>query len=219
MKNFSFKAFIFDMDGVLIDSEPLHSRAKKATFERFGLEFDDVSLPQYMGMTSKDIFTDIVRNSGREDLSAQELTDFKHNFYIEELEAGGAESVAGGAELVQALHAAGVPLALASSSWERSIYAVLRQLGIKGCFDYIISGGSLPRSKPDPAIYLVTAERLGAAPADCLVLEDTTNGIVAAKRAGMQCIAYRNPNSGSQDLTLADEVTDSLWELKEQLIK
>jgi len=91
---------------------------------------------------------------------------------------------------------------------------VLDSFGIRPYFSSILSGGELPESKPNPAIYLISAERLGIDPADCLVIEDTANGILAAKRAGMYCVAYRNPNSGKQDLSKADEIVDSLLEVK-----
>jgi HAD superfamily hydrolase (TIGR01509 family) len=121
-------------------------------------------------------------------------------------------------ELIKFLHEAGIPLALATSSNVRVMNTVLDSFGIRPYFSSILSGGELPESKPDPAIYLISAERLGIDPADCLVIEDTANGILAAKRAGMYCVAYRNPNSGKQDLSKADEIVDSLLEVKKAFL-
>lgn len=202
------KAVIFDMDGVIIDSEPIHSRVKMDTFAHFGLPFDEKDLIHYMGRTSRVIFEDTLRKFGRTDVTAADMAAYKHDHYLEVLESGEIEPVTGSVEFIQRLHAAGIPLALATSSNVRAMNAVLDSFGIRKYFTSILSGGELPESKPHPAIYLISAERLGVKPEDCMVVEDTTNGIRAAKAAGMYCVAYRNPNSGEQDLSLADEIVD-----------
>ncbi len=202
------KAVIFDMDGVIIDSEPIHSRVKMDTFAHFGLPFAEEDLVHYMGRTSRVIFEDALRKFGRTDITAADMAAYKHDHYLEVLESGEIEPVTGSVEFIQRLHAAGIPLALATSSNVRAMNAVLDSFGIRKYFTSILSGGELPESKPHPAIYLISAERLGVKPEDCMVVEDTTNGIRAAKAAGMYCVAYRNPNSGEQDLSLADEIVD-----------
>lgn len=202
------KAVIFDMDGVIIDSEPIHSRVKMDTFAHFGLPFAEEDLVHYMGRTSRVIFEDTLRKFGRTDITAADMAAYKHDHYLEVLESGEIEPVTGSVEFIQRLHAAGIPLALATSSNVRAMNAVLDSFGIRKYFTSILSGGALPESKPHPAIYLISAERLGVKPEDCMVVEDTTNGIRAAKAAGMYCVAYRNPNSGEQDLSLADKIVD-----------
>ena len=87
------------------------------------------------------------------------------------------------------------------------------KFGLTGYFQSVLSGADLPASKPDPAVYLLSAERLGVRPADCVVLEDAASGVAAAKAAGMFCIAYRNPNSGRQDLSRADMVVEKIGEI------
>lgn len=205
-------AFIFDMDGVIIDSEPIHSRVKMDTFAHFGIEFNERDLEKYMGRTSGAIFGEVIAERGL-DLKMEDVVAYKHAHYIEVLEAGGIEPVAGAVELIHALKAASIPMALATSSNPRVIDIVKRNFHIEDAFDYIISGWELPASKPDPTIYRVAAERLGVEPAECVVLEDTENGLKAAKGAGMRAIAYRNPNSGTQNLELADRVVDSLFDI------
>lgn len=212
-KKQGLQAFIFDMDGVIIDSEPVHSRVKMDTFRHFGIEFDEARLSSYMGGTSGLIFKEVVAESGRTDITPEDLTEYKHKHYLEVLQGGGIEPVPGARELIRALYEAGVPLGLATSSFPPVMNTVLDSFGIRKYFSSIISGGELPESKPNPAIYLISAERLGVAPEGCWVLEDTKNGLLAAKRAGMQAIAFRNPNSGNQDLSLADIVVDSLGEI------
>lgn len=201
------------MDGVIIDSEPIHSRVKMDTFAHFGLEFNAADLARYMGRTSGAIFSETLAKAGRTDINPADMAAYKHAHYLEVLESGEIGPVQGSVELIKNLHAAGIPLALATSSNVRVMNTVLDNFGIRKYFTSILSGGELPESKPNPAIYLISAERLGVDPANCLVIEDTTNGILAAKRAGMYCVAYRNPNSGKQDLSEADEVVDSLTEI------
>lgn len=210
----SKKAVIFDMDGVIIDSEPIHSRVKMDTFAHFNLPFDEADLIHYMGRTSRVIFGETLAKHGRTDVTAADMAAYKHEHYLEVLESGAIEPVAGSVEFIKALHEAGIPMALATSSNVRAMNAVLDNFGIRRFFSSILSGGELPESKPHPAIYLISAQRLGVKPEDCMVIEDTTNGIHAAKAAGMYCVAYRNPNSGEQDLSLADEVVDDFNEIK-----
>ena len=94
------------------------------------------------------------------------------------------------------------------------IEAVLQKFGFADYFQSVLSGADLPKSKPDPAVYLLSAQRLGVEPKDCAVLEDAAAGVAAAKAAGMYCIAYRNPNSGNQDLSRADEVIAKIEEIR-----
>lgn len=208
------KAVIFDMDGVIIDSEPIHSRVKMDTFAHFGIPFHEEDLARYMGRTSNAIFGETLAKEGRTDIKPEDMAAYKHAHYLEILQSGEIAPVTGSVELIKSLHEAGFPLALATSSNVRVMNTVLDAFGIRPYFSSILSGGELTESKPHPAIYLISAERLGVKPAECLVIEDTTNGIMAAKRAGMNCVAYRNPHSGNQDLSLADEIVDSLSKIE-----
>ena len=198
------------MDGVIIDSEPLHSRVKMETFAHFGLPFDEGDLAQYMGRTSVDIFSDVLKKEHRTDVSVQEIVNYKHAHYLELAVGGALEAIPGSLELIARLREAGVPLALATSSWRRVVDAILVQFDLTEAFASVISGSELPKSKPDPAIYRLSAEALGVDPRKCVVLEDTAAGVAAAKGAGMYCIGFRSPHSGVQDLSRADEIVDDL---------
>lgn len=206
-------AFIFDMDGVIIDSEPIHSRVKMDTFHHFGLPFEEADLIHYMGRTSNEIFGEVIAKEGRHDLQVKDLVRYKHEHYLEVLQSGTIEPIEGAVELIRHLYDEGIPLALATSSWERVMDTVLDAFKIRPYFQSVLSGSTLPKSKPDPAIYLLSAERLGVAPKDCFVLEDTAAGVLAAKRAGMHCIGFRSPHSGAQDLSLADTIVNHLSEV------
>lgn len=207
-------AFIFDMDGVIIDSEPIHSRVKMDTFHHFGLPFEEADLIYYMGRTSNEIFGEIIAKEGRTDLSVEDLVRYKHEHYLEVLQGGTVKPIDGAVELIKRLHHKGIPLALATSSWEKVMNTVLDAFAIRPYFKSVISGSTLPKSKPDPAIYLLSAKKLGVSPAKCMVLEDTSAGVLAAKRAGMYCIGFRSPHSGKQDLSLADKIVNQLTEIQ-----
>ena len=207
-------AFIFDMDGVIIDSEPIHSRVKMDTFAHFGLEFDERDLIKYMGRTSGAIFGDVLAKSGRTDLAVSDVVAYKHSHYLEVLRSGCIQPVAGTVELIRALNEKNIPVALATSSAKKVVETVIEIFKLENAFKSVISGWELPKSKPDPAIYLLTAERLGVDAASCIVLEDTENGLHAAKGAGMYAIGYKNKNSGAQDLSLADMVVKNISDIK-----
>jgi HAD superfamily hydrolase (TIGR01509 family) len=117
----------------------------------------------------------------------------------------------GVAKAVRALHANGVTLAVTSSAVASSIDGILRITGLRELFALIVDGSEVVRGKPDPEAYLLTLRRLNVAPDECIVFEDSNVGVLAAKRAGIYCIAVRNPNAGTwQDLSAADVELPSL---------
>lgn len=203
------RAFIFDMDGVIVDSEPLHTATKMETFHHFGIPFEERRLEQYAGRTSKELFSDALADCPTA-LTWKDLADYKHRLYIDRLtHAADIVPIPGVVQLIARLHAKGNLLAVASSTGRNIIEMVLRRFGVRPYFTAVISGAELPRSKPDPAIYRKAADSLGIVPAHCTVIEDAAAGIAAAKAAGMTCIAYHNPNSGNQDLSRADWIAES----------
>ena len=117
-------------------------------------------------------------------------------------------AIPGTGKLIKGLKTRGYPVALASSSSGKVIEAELRKIGLYDHFDLIFSGDGIERGKPFPDIFIQTAGKLGIDPADCLVFEDSRNGVAAAKAAGMKCAGYINPTSGDQDLTAADMIID-----------
>ena len=123
------------------------------------------------------------------------------------------EPVTGIPGLLAEIKDAGLKLGLASSSGRDFIEIVLTKLDILDYFDVIVSGEEVEKSKPDPDIFLKTAGNLGVNPEDCLVIEDSRHGVKAAILAGMKCIGFRNPNSGTHDLSLADAVVHSITDI------
>ncbi len=207
------KAVIFDMDGVIIDSESIHADMKIRTLNHFGIPCNMEDCVAYVGRSAKAFFTDFAQKA-RTPVSIQEMVDYKHQIYLEYIQDSNTiYPIDGVVDLIHALHKHNIPIALASSADRKIINAVLQKFGLHDAFKYILSGAELPASKPNPAIYLLTAEKLGVAPKSCVVIEDATAGIAAAKDAGAYCIAYDNPNSGPQNLSRADKIVESIADI------
>lgn len=206
------KAVIFDMDGVIIDSEPIHNRVMLATLRHFGIPFDEREFVHYVGTTNAFLFEKLKREHPVS-ASIEEMDAYQYHALLETIPKEDIQPIPGIVPLLAALRERRIQAAIASSSSLELIEAVTRKFAIASYFKNFLSGEDLPKSKPDPAIYLLSAEKLGVRPADCLVIEDARLGVEAAKAAGMTCIGFRNPNSGDQDLSKADFVVDAIGEI------
>ncbi|NLW08758.1 MAG: HAD family hydrolase [Firmicutes bacterium] len=204
------KAFIFDMDGVIVDSEPLHFEVNRRIMRDFGLEFSDEFFHAYVGITNEQMWADLIERYSL-NTTIEELQ--KKDFLLKKEVFRDLQPIKGIPELLANLKKDGIAIGLASSSEKAFIEMVLEELGIRGYFQAVVSGEEVERSKPEPEIFLRAAELLNVDPADCLVLEDSRHGVEAAKRAGMKCIGYQNPNSGPQDLSRADKIVHTLENL------
>lgn len=197
-------AVIFDMDGVLVDSEPLHARAFRETLVALGHEVTSGPDPQdYVGRSDHELWEDFVRRH-RPDLSVAQLMEQKRLRMLELLRQT-QPWFPGAVRLVRRLHGR-LPLGLASGSERPVIEAVLDGAGIRTCFAAVVSGLEVPRGKPAPDIFLRTAELLQVNPKSCWVVEDSLPGIRAARSAGMHVIAVCNTHP-AEDLGEADRVT------------
>lgn len=209
------KAYIFDMDGVLYDSEPIHAKAKKQVLAGYGIDISDERLATFVGRSSRDFYSVMVQENPQCKATWQQLAEEKHILYKRLLaEDEEITAIAGVKDLLERLKAKGYLIGLGSSSTKEMINTVVDRFDLRKYFRVMISGADLPRSKPDPLIFQTVAKELGVSPEECTVVEDATAGIKAAKSAGMYCIAYRNPNSGRQDYSLADRIVDSLYEIE-----
>ena len=200
---------IFDMDGVIIDSEPIHTNVERAMFQKLGVELSTEEHQKFTGTASLEMWTTIA-DRFRLDVPPKELTWQNNQDYLHQLKSlEELPAVEGVQQLIRDLHQKGFKLALASSSSRDQIDLIVEGLGIGHFFSIRVSGAELPRSKPDPMIFLETASRTKSNPEKCCVIEDSFHGVTAAKAAGMKCIGYKNPNSGNQDLSQADLILDS----------
>jgi HAD superfamily hydrolase (TIGR01509 family) len=131
----------------------------------------------------------------------------------------GLMPIPGSLDLIRHLNSQGIPLGLATSSFKDLVRLVLRKFRIETCFRAVVTVDDISKTKPDPEIFLAAAKGLGIPPHDCLAVEDSTNGILAAKTAGMTCIGYLSPNSRNQNLGSADAVVDRMSAITPELLR
>lgn len=206
------KAFIFDMDGVIIDSEPLHFDVDLLTLEYFGVTATQEQLEPYVGMTNPEMWN-LIRTEYNLASSVEEIIEYQLTKKLDVLRAMTIDPIEGIRELIDSLNMKHIPIAVASSSPRIFIEEVLTKFNLLEKFHFIISGEEVAKGKPAPDIYLEAARLLEVDTDQCVVLEDSCNGIRAAKDAGMYCVGYINPNSGNQDLSNADEVVSFIREI------
>lgn len=206
------KAVIFDMDGVLIDSEPLHFKVDKMVLDKLKINESEYYLDRFVGYTNYEMWK-IIKSEHSIEKSIDELIDLQMTTKLKYLEESEYKPIDGIKELLEELKRNKIPIGIASSSPRIFIEAVINKIGIAEYFDNWISGEEVEKSKPEPDVFLKAAELLGAKPVECVVIEDSRSGTIAAKRAGMKCIGYKNLNSGTQDLSMADTIVNSISDI------
>jgi len=221
MKNLSLprpEAVLFDFDGILVDSEPMHHRAFTEVLDPLGMGFPWQEYVEiYMGFDDRDAFREAFRAKGidLDDANLAKLVAAKSEAFLRGLRDG-VTAYPGAVSLVEFLRAAGLPLALCSGALRSDIDPVLAQLGVARCFDVIVSADDVRRSKPDPESYALAFARLSeryvtmlTVPGKSVAVEDTPAGIRSAKGAGLRVLAVTN-SYGAGELAEADWITDSL---------
>lgn len=201
------KAVIFDMDGVLVDSQPYHFKADIDTMAEYGVIKDQKFYELFAGTLTADRMRTLKEMFGL-DVPVEEMTIKRENMILDIMGKEDIKPVSGIPEFLRSIKEKGLTTAVASSSDYKLINLILDRLKIAKYFDSVTSGSDVKRGKPSPDVFLLAAERIGIEPAECLVVEDSENGVKAAKAAGMKALGYINPTSGKQDLSLADFITD-----------
>lgn len=214
-------AVIFDCDGVLVDTEPLHYEAFQEVLRPLGLGYDYAYyLEHYIGFDDRDAFAEAFREAGRtlDDAALISLMEAKAEA-LSTIASRGISSFPGVVDLVHELARHKVPLAVASGSLRHEVEAFTRALGIREAFSFLVAADDVSRSKPDPETYLLVlarlGEQLGMSELDsrsCIAIEDTPAGIRSAREAGIYVIGVANSYPAS-DLSEADKVVESLTEL------
>lgn len=200
------KTVIFDMDGVLVNSEPLHHEVSLVQFKELEIEVNDELFATFTGNSNKMIYQKLKDRFGLID-EVPDLISAKNKLFIEAFDKKQDLHLMDGVkELIIDLHKNGVQLIVASSSEMQIIDKVFERFGLNQYFTHKVSGNDFPESKPNPAIFLKAASLSIAPIENCIVIEDSTNGIKAAKAAGIFCVAYKSPDVNSQDQSLANAV-------------
>jgi HAD superfamily hydrolase (TIGR01509 family) len=210
------KAVIFDMDGVMIDSEPLWEKTERILLARRNIDYSPEYRDLIVGLNQRDsgkLLRDTFSLGESVDEIISERIDILTSIYEEELELVPALT-----PLLEALRPRGYLLAVASSSPLRVISFVLDMFSLRPYFDAVVSGECTENGKPHPDIYLHTAERLSVRPQECVAIEDSINGVRSATGAGMYCIAIPDKRLSREAFEKAHLILESMDELNPRLI-
>ncbi len=208
------EAVLWDLDGTLVDSEPLHRQSILETLDALGVEARRLEPKDFVGLGERDFWT-LARERFALAESVAQLVDRKDTRYGE-LARSGLRPMPGANGCLERFAAAGLPMAVASGSSPRSVAAAVAAVGFGRFFRHLVSSldPDVPRSKPHPDVFLVAAGKLGVAPERCLVVEDAEWGVKAARAAGMRVVVVPNAWTLDHDVSGADWRLASLAELE-----
>lgn len=207
------KAVLFDMDGVIVNTEPLHREAYYKMFEEVGVSVPDDLYETYTGRATLPICEDLCRRFELAE-KPKTLMNIKRRHFKNLFDTSDSLTLIDGVlDLIQDYHRNELTLVLASSASMLNINRVFERFDLDRYFKGKISGADLEASKPHPEIFIRAAEIAGSPKKNCMVIEDSTNGIKAAHAAGIFCVAFQNPHSVGQDYSKADRLISDFSEI------
>jgi HAD superfamily hydrolase (TIGR01509 family) len=213
------KAVLFDMDGVIVDTEPLHRKAYYKTFEDLGIVVSDELYASFTGASTKKVCKTLIEEFNLE-ITHEGIAEIKRSYFKHYFDTDpDFDLLPGVRELIVHYYEHGIKLILASSASLNTINWVFDKFELEQYFSGKISGAELAESKPHPEIFIKAAEIASEPKENCMVIEDSTNGILAANRAGIFCAAYRSQHSALQDYKLADVLVSDFSELQLQKLQ
>lgn len=213
------KTVIFDMDGVIVDTEPLHKFAYFKHFEELNIPVSEEMYATFTGNSTKNVYQKIKDHFSLShdvpDLVLRKRSIFNDAFdYSDTLFL-----LPGVHDLITDLHQNNIQLILASSASKGTIERVFNRFKLYPYFTHIVSGEDFVKSKPDPAIFIHAAKLSGDLESECIVIEDSTNGVAAAKDANLYCIGYNSLHSKFQDLSRADYLISEFQQISASIIR
>jgi sugar-phosphatase len=214
----AFEAAVFDMDGVLIDSEPYWRASEIEVFATLGLKLTEADCAATMGRRIDEVVAHWYTlhpwdGPGLDEVAARVVAGV-----IRRIRDSG-RALPGAERAIALLRSRGLRLALASSSQHVVIAATLERLGLEGAFQAVVSAEDVATGKPAPDVFVAAAAALGTKPVRCLAIEDSPNGVAAARAAGMTCLAVARDHVAPAELAAADAVVSSLEELTPGLLE
>ena len=214
------KAVIFDMDGLILDSEIVESHSFEKILKEHGVEPKPNAngLIHEIGGADGSIYYEKFKNKYNLKIDAEVIQSKKRAYWRQTIQEGETTSFPGFLELIELLKKENFIIALASNRNEASVHLVLEKLGVNHYFHTVVGSAEGRKPKPSPDVYLHTAKLIGVKPSECVVLEDTDVGIFSAKEAGMKAIAVPNKYTKSHNFERADVVVSSLKDVSLDLI-
>lgn len=213
------KTVIFDMDGVIVDTEPVHKYAYFKHFEELKIDVSEELYATFTGNSTKNVYQKIKDQFGIF-TEVEELVLRKRSLFNDAFDTKpDLELISGVENLIKDLHANGMELILASSASKSTITRVFNRFNLDQYFLHKVSGEDFPKSKPDPTIFLHAASLSKNQKEDCIIIEDSTNGVKAACAAGIYCLGYNSENSKLQNLEGASVLVDDFFKINAQFIK
>lgn len=213
------KAVLFDMDGVIVDTEPLHRKAYFKMFADVNIDVNEALYTSFTGQSTINICKRLVEHFSLEN-KPEVLVQLKrkHFKYLFENDTDLA-LIDGVLDLIKNYHSNDIKLVVASSASMPNINRIFDRFGLDPYFMGKFSGADLKQSKPHPEIFIKAAEHTGFSKPECIVIEDSTNGIKASHAAKIYCVAFKSPHSTSQDYSLANKVISDYTEIYYNEIK
>ena len=205
------KAVLFDMDGVLVNSEPEYRKIEGMLFKRVGLDPSSEEVKANAGKGQLEVWSGYKEKYGFPE-DPHEVVRIESKIISKYYGSDRLAVISPSVELLKSCAKSGLKVAVATSSIEANAKTVIGKLGIEGHVHTIASGDMVQSTKPAPDIFLLAAKRLGVKPEECIVVEDAKNGVAAAKTAGMKAVGYKAPHS-DQDLSASDIIVDSLHKI------
>jgi HAD superfamily hydrolase (TIGR01509 family) len=209
---------IFDMDGVIVDTEPVHHYAYYQHFSQLNIEVTDEHYQSLTGNSTRNVFQKL-KDHFDLDHEVEHLIQTKRSLFNDAFDTKeDLHLIEGVEDLIKDLHQNGMELIVASSASKVTIDRVFKRFNLYPYFSHIVSGEDFPKSKPHPAIFEHAASLSINPKNQCVVIEDSTNGIQAAHAAGIYCIGYQSVNSKGQDYSLANKVISHFNEIDAEII-
>ena len=207
------KAVIFDMDGTIIDSEPIYEKVNEEIYDKYGFNLTQEDYDRHMGANLKDIWEDILdRYQVKEEYSHYKVEDFMedhiHESYQGLADAEELELMPGVKKWFDFLKDHGYKMIIASSSYAPVIEHIYQRFELDQYMEGYVDGNSIENGKPAPDIFLKAAEKMGVKAEECLVIEDSENGVNGAHQAGAKVVGFNRAQDESQDLSKADLVIE-----------